>query len=165
MSDFYAKCPECGHVWSVVKLPMEAKEAARRMIAAFCPVCGNDSPTTAPAAEVRCTAQQTPTAQQENDMSATIPPPFEVYGSGNYGQPPEVKTTLIDTTRADEDAAARSRGPMILHKADPARPRRQHPNFFKAHQEAARLAKQNPGAEFIISEEIARVVCWPEKSE
>lgn len=150
-SDFWAKCPECGHVWSVVKLPMEIIEAARRMMAAFCPRCGNDSPKAANAADI-------PTAQQENDMSDNT------FVGGNYSQPPEVVTTLIDTTRADDNAASQTRGPMILHKADPARPRRQHPNFFHAHQEAARLAKQNPGAEFIISEEVARVVYAPEAS-
>jgi endogenous inhibitor of DNA gyrase (YacG/DUF329 family) len=151
----WVNCPECGHVWAPVKLPMEAATACKAMIAAFCPRCGNDSPEMAAAADI-------PPAQQENDMSTADRPEGAhwiegTYGMGNYGQSPEVKTTLTDTTRADEDAASRSRGPMILHKADPARPRRQHPNFFKAHQEASRLAKQNPGAEFIISEEIARV--------
>lgn len=115
-ADFYAKCPECGHVWSVVKLPMEAREAARAMMAAFCPACGNDSPTTAPAADI-------PPARQENDMSATTRP------AGAY----------------------------ILNKADPAKPRRQHRTYEVAETEAHRLAKANPGTEFIISQEIARV--------
>lgn len=116
-SDFWAKCPECAHVWSVVKLPMEAREAARLMMAAFCPSCGNDSPTTAPPAEI-------PTVQQENNMSATTRPA----------------------------------GAFILNKADPAKPRRQHRTYEIAEREAHRLAGLNPGTEFIISQEIARVV-------
>lgn len=114
--DFWAKCHECGHVWCVVKLPMPIEEAARRMIAAFCPICGNDSPTTAPPTDI-------PTAQQENDMSATTRPA----------------------------------GAFILNKADPAKPRRQHRTYEVAEKEAQRLATANPGTEFIISQEIARV--------
>lgn len=72
------------------------------------------------------------------------------------GAPAQVTTQIIDKTMADnaEHCAA---GPFILHKADPVRPRRQHETFARAHREATRLAKQNPGAEFIVSAEIARV--------
>jgi len=119
--DFWAKCPECGNVWCVVRLPMPIEEAARAMIAAFCPVCGNDSPTTAPPSSI-------PHAQQENEMSATTRP------AGAY----------------------------ILNKADPAKPRRQHRTFEIAEGEARRLASLNPGTEFIISQEIARVVSEPD---
>ena len=78
MNAVYAKCPECAHVWAVVELPAPIEDAARRMMAAFCPICGNDSPTTAPAAEI-------PTAQQENDVSKTIREPrgYFVHKAGS----------------------------------------------------------------------------------
>lgn len=117
----WVKCPECRHVWPVAHLPMGLGEAAHLMRAAFCPNCGNDSPEMAAAAEI-------PTAQQENDMSATTRP------AGAY----------------------------ILNKADPAKPRRQHRTFEAARTEAGRLAALNPGSEFIISQEIARVVSEPD---
>lgn len=140
MSAFYAKCPECGYVWSVFDLPAPIEEAARRMMAAFCPVCGNDSPTTAPAAEI-------PHAQQENEMS-------------DKAADAQVTTRIVDKTLAD-NAEHCVAGPFILHKADPARPRRQHETFARAHREAERLARSNPGSEFIVSAEIARVASEP----
>lgn len=43
MSDLKAKCPACGDVWLVAKLPMPLMEAAALMTAARCPA-GCDAP-------------------------------------------------------------------------------------------------------------------------
>ncbi len=51
----------------------------------------------------------------------------------------------------------RCAGPFRLHKADPARPRREHATFEEAEAEARRLQAQNPGQCFVIAQEIARV--------
>lgn len=73
MTDFHAKCPECGHVWAVVKLPMPIDEAARAMLAAFCPACGNDSPTTAPAAEIPTVKETTMQSNDNAPITASDP--------------------------------------------------------------------------------------------
>lgn len=66
----------------------------------------------------------------------------------------------IPTAQQEKDMSeiTRSDGPFILNKADPARPRRQHKTFEKAETEARRLATNNPGSEFVISQEVARVL-------
>lgn len=52
----------------------------------------------------------------------------------------------------------RCAGPFRLHKADPARPRRQHPTFEAAEAEAKRLQAMNPDQSFVIAQEVARVI-------
>lgn len=49
-------------------------------------------------------------------------------------------------------------GPFRLHKAEPARPRREHPTFERAEAEARRLMTNNPDDTIIIAQEVARVV-------
>lgn len=51
----------------------------------------------------------------------------------------------------------RAAGPFRLHKANPARPRRQHATFESAEGEARRLHAQDPTSSFVILQEIARV--------
>lgn len=41
MTDLFAKCPTCGNVWKVAKLPMEVRKVARLAKAARCS-CGSD---------------------------------------------------------------------------------------------------------------------------
>ena len=40
MADIHGKCPACGHVFLVAKLPMEVSKAARLMSRAACAHCG-----------------------------------------------------------------------------------------------------------------------------
>lgn len=37
MSDLYAGCPKCQHVWLIAKLPMDLRRVADRAEAALCP--------------------------------------------------------------------------------------------------------------------------------
>jgi hypothetical protein len=48
-------------------------------------------------------------------------------------------------------------GPFRLHKAEPRRPRREHPTFEGAEAEARRLITLNGDDAIIIAQEVARV--------
>ena len=41
MADLYAKCPTCGNVWCVAKLPQTVRKVGKLARAARCP-CGSD---------------------------------------------------------------------------------------------------------------------------
>ena len=55
----------------------------------------------------------------------------------------------IETERYD--------GPFGLHREQRARPRRRHPTFKAAEEEAHRLASLQPGDSFIVTQEVARI--------
>jgi hypothetical protein len=48
-------------------------------------------------------------------------------------------------------------GPFRVHKAEPARPRREHPTFEAAEAEAGRLLADRPDETFVIAQIVARV--------
>lgn len=50
MADLHVKCPDCGRVWLVAQLPMEATKAVTLIYAARCP-CGSHEPPWLPNAE------------------------------------------------------------------------------------------------------------------
>lgn len=58
----------------------------------------------------------------------------------------------------NKSTTVRLDGHFRLHKAESARPRREHPTFERAEAEAQRLLSVNPGDTIIIAQEVARVV-------
>lgn len=52
----------------------------------------------------------------------------------------------------------RGEGAYRLHKADPARKKREHPTFEAAEAEAKRIQASYPDENFIIAQEVGRVI-------